>query len=159
MGSTQIPNASAARGSPCSNGEGMTPAFAAARLESTDLEQAGRHEEQAGRHLTLVKNFSTSLGNPCGPKCLNKGKCALPFTTGDILQAHEYSCGTTVYDESNKKWDITRRTRETSARWREQQQSFMTFSSIDKLVFNFVVAGRVTCENYARVAYGIPTGT
>eukprot|EP00965_Chrysotila_dentata_P257066 6212759-Pleurochrysis_carterae.AAC.6 len=107
----------------------------------------------------LINSSPTSLGQPCGLNCLNKGKCAVHFTIGDIMQAHEFSYGTTLFDEKLQKWNTTVKSREASKRWREKQQSFLACDTDGKAIFKYVVAGRDVCEDYARLAYGIPLGT
>eukprot|EP00965_Chrysotila_dentata_P135336 4474726-Pleurochrysis_carterae.AAC.1 len=75
------------------------------------------------------------------------------------MQAHEFSYGTTSFDKHLQKWSTAVKSRETSKRWREKQQSFVPSDTDDKAVFKYVVAGRHVCENYAHVAYRIPLGT
>eukprot|EP00965_Chrysotila_dentata_P132407 4378463-Pleurochrysis_carterae.AAC.1 len=64
-----------------------------------------------------------------------------------------------MWNEARKEWETSVGSHETGRRWRDKQKSFVTYDSNNKPLFNYVVAGRTTCGEYCRVAYGIPDGT
>lgn len=129
-------------------------------LRTADSKKRLDIHRQAGEHLTLISKTSTALGNPCGSKCINSGNCSRPFKLGDIVACHEYSYGTTTFNEQTQQWKTTASIREASQRWRDTQQSFVSYDPNSNLhKFSYCVAGRPTCEDYTRVAYGIPIGT
>eukprot|EP00965_Chrysotila_dentata_P251430 6210038-Pleurochrysis_carterae.AAC.1 len=108
------------------------------RYDRTTARRKGNHHDQAGDHLALIQN--SSLGTPCGPHCLNNGRCGNAITKNELYVCHEQSYGITTKHPKTGGWHTSYSCGKTHELWQ----------------FTYNTASRVTCADFARVAYGIP---
>eukprot|EP00965_Chrysotila_dentata_P126430 4179256-Pleurochrysis_carterae.AAC.1 len=107
------------------------------------------------RRLAEGITIEVALGEPCGRKCINKGRCGDALTKNELYKCHEVSYGTTQFNESSEKWETSMEIRETQDSWRKLMSTFTVYDDSNVARFAFTAASRVVCEDFARVAYGI----
>eukprot|EP00965_Chrysotila_dentata_P223982 6193911-Pleurochrysis_carterae.AAC.2 len=81
---------------------------------------------------------------------------------GSVYYRRRHCCARVLvrlnrFEEKEGTWKAEKCTSEASLAWKQLQQPFVTYSAEDnKPIFRYTVENRVTCDDYARTAYGIP---